>query len=77
MTLFGVVTDDVFSFIECSVALMPVSSTSSLSEIVSADMMGGALDQIVALLPIAIVAVVCYIGLRKGISWFQDVLRGA
>lgn len=49
----------------------------TLSGIVTADMIGGVLDEIVALLPVVVPVMIGFIGLRKGISFLQSVLHGA
>ena len=51
--------------------------STSLSAIVTADMLGGVLDEIVALLPVIIPVMIGFIGLRKGISFLQGVLHSA
>ena len=48
-----------------------------LSSIVTADMLGGVLDQIVGILPVVIPVMIGFIGLRKGISFLQGVLHSA
>ena len=48
-----------------------------LAGIVTADMLGGVLDEIVALLPTIIPVMIGFIGLRKGISFLQGVLHSA
>lgn len=49
----------------------------SLASIVTADMLGGVLDEIVGLLPVIIPVMIGFIGLRKGISFLQGVLHSA
>ena len=48
-----------------------------LSQIVTADMMDGVLDQVVGLLPVVIPVMIGFIALRKGISFIQNILRNA
>lgn len=48
-----------------------------LSGIVTAEMMGGVLDEIVGLLPVVIPVMVSFIALRKGISFLQGILHSA
>lgn len=48
-----------------------------LAAIVTAEMMSGVLDEIVALLPVVIPVMIGFIGLRKGISFIQGVLHSA
>ena len=49
----------------------------TLAEVVTADMISGVLDQMVALLPVVMPAMIGFIGLRKSISFLQGVLHGA
>lgn len=51
--------------------------TTTLASIVTADMIGGVLDEIVALLPVVVPVMIGFIGLRKGISFLQGVLHSA
>ncbi|MBQ8237037.1 MAG: hypothetical protein IJZ39_02660 [Oscillospiraceae bacterium] len=48
-----------------------------LSGVVTAELVGGLFDEIVALLPILIPPMVTFIGIRKGISFMQSVLHSA
>ena len=52
-------------------------ATGVLKGIVTADMIGGVLDEIVALLPVIVPVMIGFIGLRKGISFLQGVLHSA
>ena len=54
-----------------------ILTASGLSSIVTADMLGGVLDEIVGLLPVVIPVMIGFIGLRKGISFLQGVLHSA
>lgn len=62
-------------------ALAPVlaasTSTAKLSSVVTADLMQGVFDEIIALLPVCIPVMVGFIGLRKGISFVQSILYSA
>lgn len=51
--------------------------TPSLTDTVNADMTNGVLDQIIDLLPIVLVVIIGFIGLRKGIAFLQTVLHRA
>lgn len=53
------------------------ASASSLSTIVTAEMMQGVLSEITGLLPVVVPVMVGFIGLRKGISFLQSVLHSA
>lgn len=48
-----------------------------LSTVVTADMMSGALDEVIGLLPVVIPVMIGFIGLRKGISFLQGILHAA
>lgn len=48
-----------------------------LASVVTADMLSGVLDEMVALLPVCIPVMVGFIGLRKGISFIRGILRSA
>ena len=54
---------------------MEVAGT--LASIVTAEMIGGVLDEIIALLPVILPTMIGFIGLRKGISFLQGILHGA
>lgn len=57
---------------------MPTTTVvNNLSTIVTSDMLGGVLDEIVALLPTVIPVMIGFIALRKGISFIQSVLHSA
>ena len=49
----------------------------TLSSIVTAEMLSGVLDEILAILPVVIPVMIGFIGLRKGISFLQGVLHSA
>ena len=51
--------------------------TAGLSSIVTADMLGGVLDEIVGLLPVVLPVMIGFIALRKGISFVRGILQGA
>ena len=55
----------------------PATAASTLSTVVTAEMISGVLDEIIALLPVVIPTMIGFIGLRKGISFLQGVLHGA
>lgn len=48
-----------------------------LAKIVTADMLGGVLDEVVGVLPVAIPVLITFIALRKGISFIQSILHSA
>ena len=48
-----------------------------LKSIVTAEMLGGVLDEITGLLPIVIPVMIGFIAVRKGIAFLQAVLHSA
>lgn len=54
-----------------------VLAASQLSSVVTADLMSGVLDEVIALLPVCIPVMIGFIGLRKGIGFIQSVLHSA
>lgn len=48
-----------------------------LESIITADMLGGVLDEITGLLPVVIPVMIGFIALRKGIAFLQGVLHSA
>lgn len=50
------------------------TATTVLSEIVTADMLGGVLDEVIALLPVCIPVMIGFLALRKGISFLKGIL---
>lgn len=48
-----------------------------LSNVITANMMNGVLDQIVGLLPVVMPVLVGFIGLRKGIAFVRSILHSA
>lgn len=54
-----------------------METLSGLSNIITADMLGGVLDEIVALLPVCIPVMIGFIALRKGIAFVQNILHSA
>lgn len=53
------------------------AAATELSSIVTAEMLGGVLDEIKGLLPVILPVMVGFIGLRKGISFLQGTLHSA
>lgn len=54
-----------------------MGEVTGLAGVVTADMLGGVLDEIIALLPVCIPVMIGFIGLRKGISFIQNILHSA
>lgn len=54
-----------------------METSTALSTIVTSDMVGGVLDEVVGLLPVLIPAMISFIALRKGISFISSILHGA
>ncbi len=48
-----------------------------LKTIVTADMLGGVLNEITGLLPVVIPVMIGFIAIRKGIAFLQNVLHSA
>lgn len=48
-----------------------------LKSVVTAEMLGGVLDEVVGLLPVCIPVLITFIALRKGISFVQSILHSA
>ncbi len=48
-----------------------------LSTIVTAEMLGGVLNEITGLLPIVIPVMITFIAVRKGIAFLQHILHSA
>lgn len=57
--------------------MLKTASTAVLSTIVTADMLGGVLNEIVGLLPVVIPVMIGFIALRKGIAFVMGALRAA
>ena len=53
------------------------AATTGLASIVTGEMLGGVLDEVVALLPVCIPVMIGFIALRKGISFIQTILHSA
>lgn len=53
------------------------AGATTLSTVVTAEMMGGVLDEVIGLLPVAMPVMITFIGLRKGISFVQGILHSA
>ena len=48
-----------------------------LKTIVTAEMLGGVLNEITSLLPVVIPVMITFIAVRKGISFLQSILHSA
>ena len=53
------------------------AASSTLSTIVTADMLGGVLNEIIGLLPVILPVMIGFIALRKGISFVLNMLHSA
>ena len=60
-----------------SIALAATTAVSSVCSVVTADMGGGVLNEVIALLPVMIPAMISFIALRKGIAFIRSVLHSA
>lgn len=54
-----------------------METSSALAKVVTADLLGGVLDEIVALLPVCIPVMIGFIALRKGIAFVSSILHSA
>lgn len=54
-----------------------VTSATSLSDVVTSDMLSGVLNEIIGLLPVLVPVMVTFIALRKGIAFIQSILHSA
>jgi hypothetical protein len=54
-----------------------LATATTLSTVVTKDLMSGVLDEVIGLLPVCIPVMIGFIGLRKGISFIQSVLHSA
>lgn len=48
-----------------------------LKTVVTAEMLGGVLDEVVGLLPVCVPVMITFIALRKGIAFVQSILHSA
>ena len=53
------------------------ATTTVLSKVVTGDLLGGVLNEVVGLLPVCIPVLITFIALRKGISFVQSILHSA
>lgn len=53
------------------------SASGVLKSVVTADMLGGVLDEIVGILPVVIPVMIGFIALRKGVAFLMSTLRSA
>lgn len=51
--------------------------TTALQNVVTADLVGGVLDEVIGLLPVMIPAMISFLALRKGISFVRGILQSA
>lgn len=57
--------------------LASASASGVLKSVVTADMLGGVLDEIVGILPVVIPVMIGFIALRKGVAFLMSTLRSA
>ncbi len=53
------------------------NTATTLSSVITADMVTGVLDQLLSLLPVVLPAMITLLGIRKGISFVLGMLRSA
>lgn len=56
---------------------MLLEANTVLSGVVTAEMVNGVFDEILALLPILVPCIVTFAGIRKGISFLRSTIAGA
>lgn len=56
---------------------MGETAATVLNTVVTSDMIGGVLDEIIGLLPILLPVMITFIGIRKGIGFVTSALRSA
>lgn len=54
-----------------------ITVDSVLSQVVTAEMMNGVLNEVIGVLPVCIPVMISFISLRKGISFISGVLHSA
>ncbi len=54
-----------------------LSSTYVLKDVITADLLGGVMKEIVGLLPVVVPTVIGFIGIRKGLSFLMGMIRQA
>lgn len=57
--------------------LQDTSASTTLSSIVTADMLNGVLDEIIGLLPVIFPVMIGFVAIRKGISFVLNMLHSA
>jgi hypothetical protein len=57
--------------------MLATATATTLSTVVTSELMSGVLDEVIGLLPVCIPVMIGFIGLRKGISFIQSVLHSA
>ncbi len=57
--------------------LLATASNSVLAQVVNQELMNGALDEVIALLPVAIPTMIGFIAVRKGIGFIRSILASA
>lgn len=60
-----------------TITFTPLINDPVLSNVVTPEMLNESIDEIIQLLPITLIAIACFIGIRKGISYLQSILYQA
>lgn len=55
----------------------PINAATVLDTVFTAEMVGGVLDEVVAVIPIVVPVAITFIAIRKGISFVLGMLRSA
>ena len=56
---------------------MEETATTVLSTVITSEMLGGVLNEILGILPVCIPVMISFIALRKGIAFIQSILHSA
>lgn len=57
--------------------MTPIKAATVLDTVFTAEMVGGVLDEVIAVIPIVIPVAITFIAIRKGISFVLGMLRSA
>lgn len=57
--------------------VIAVGADGVLKSVVTADMLGGVLDEIIGILPVVVPVMIGFIALRKGVAFLMSTLRSA
>lgn len=66
-----------YIFLQKGCVLQASAATTALSKVVTAEMLGGVMDEIIGLLPVVLPVMIGFIALRKGIGFVTGMLHSA